>query len=109
METKLTKKQLDSLHVYCGDLAEALNDAGWDQRKVLKPGIDIPWTKLSVKEMLWKEVQKAMLHKESTTDLTTSEVTVVYEALNKGIAEKFGVAVGFPSEQEMIARKIFNK
>jgi len=54
-----TKSQRDSFHLWCGLLAEELNDAGLDQRVVLaamKEGFEIPWQKLIVKENLWKPV-----------------------------------------------------
>jgi len=70
---KRTLKQNKSLHKYCELLADALNDAGLDMKKVLRPTIDIPWTKTSVKEHLWKPIQEAMLSKESTTEMQTNE------------------------------------
>ena len=49
-----TEKQNNSLHAYCQGLADELNSAGLDMRVVLKPEYEIPWTKESVKEHLWR-------------------------------------------------------
>ena len=42
-------------------IANALNDAGLDMKKVLKPEIDIPWNTATVKEYLWRPVQNLQL------------------------------------------------
>jgi len=95
---KRTEKQQAAIEVYCRELANALNDAGFDMKKVFEvKQADVPWTQARVKEALWKPLQDAYLDKRSTTDLDTSEVSPVYEILNRHIAENFGVSVPFPS------------
>ena len=94
-----TSQQNKALHKYCELLAEALNEAGYDMKKTLKPEIDIPWNKDTVKEYIWKPVQKALIGKESTTEMTKLDPGQVYEVLNRHISEKFGVFVPFPSEE----------
>ena len=42
-----------------------------------------------------------MYGKESTTELTTSEVSKVYEQIAKLIGEKFGVIIEFPSKEQL--------
>jgi hypothetical protein len=91
-----TIRQNAALHKYFVRLFNALNDAGLDMRKVLKPEIEIPWTLSSVKEYLWRPVQRIMLEKDSTTELETSEVDKVYRVLDRKMLEK-GVNVAFPS------------
>jgi len=90
-------QQNKAIHVYCELLAIAFNDAGLDMKEVLKPEIDIPWEMKTVKEFIWKPIQKAQLQKQSTTQLDTAEVSKVYETINRHISEKFGVTVEFPS------------
>ena len=94
---KLTAKQRGALHLYCELLADALNSAGLDMKKTLKPEIDIPWTKDSVKRHLWKPILEAMTSKESTEDMDTIDPSSVYETLNRHLCEKFGVHVEWPS------------
>ena len=91
-----TLRQNAALHKYFVKLFNALNDAGLDMRKVLKPEIEIPWTLSSVKEYLWRPVQRIMLEKESTTELETTEVDEVYRVVDRKMIEK-GINVPFPS------------
>ena len=70
-------------------------------RVVLKPTYSILWTPESVKRDLWKPLQKAMFNKESTTELSTAEVSKVYEQIAHILGDKFGVELDFPSEQEL--------
>lgn len=90
-----------ALHLYFTQMADLLNEHGLDMRKVLKPGVDIQWTSETVKEYLWRPVQKAQLLKKSTTELTTAEIDKVYETLNFHIGN-FGVHVPFPSYKEIL-------
>jgi len=92
-----TPKQNNSIHAYFDLLADELNAAGLDMRQVLKPSVDIPWTASSIKEFIWKPIQKAMLGKESTTELETKEVDKVFDVLNRHMGEKFNIHVPFPS------------
>lgn len=103
MEDKLrTAQQNRALHLYFTHLAEALNDAGLDMRKVLKPEVEIPWSTMSVKEFLWRPIQEAQLGKSSTTELTTDEIDKVYDTVNRHLA-KHGVHVSFPSVEELMS------
>ena len=96
-EEQRTDKQNKALHVYCELLAEELNKAGLDMRTVLKPEVDIPWTKISVKNFLWRPIQKIMMDKESTTELNTCNPSDIHRVLDRYIAEKFGISVPWPS------------
>ena len=62
-----TLTQNRCLHLFCEWLAETLNDAGKDMRSTLRHDVEIPWTRESVKEHLWRPIQKAMTEKHSTT------------------------------------------
>lgn len=97
---KRTLTQNNAIHKYCDELSKALNEAGLDMRKVLKPGVSIPWSRDLVKKHLWKPIQDAMYEKRSTTQLNRVEVSEVYEVLNRHTAEKLGLSVPFPSRDE---------
>ena len=99
-EEQRTILQNKALHKYCELLAEALNDAGLDMKVVLKPEVDIPWTKESVKNHLWRPIQEIMMDKESTTEMSTADPGKIYEVLDRHISEKHGVHVEWPSNQE---------
>lgn len=96
-----TKRQNKALHVFCQLLADLLNESGLDQRKVLKPAIEIPWDLKAVKEKLWKPIQEAVIHKESTTDANRIEYTSVYNILAHHMATKLGVTIpDWPRKQD---------
>ena len=96
---KRTNAQNNALQVYCKQLAEAFCDRGLDMKKVLKEEYDIPWTGDSVREHLWKPLQKAMIQKKSTTKANTNEYSKVYDVLNRHFANKYGFSVPFPSRE----------
>lgn len=82
-------------------MADELSDAGLDMRKVLKPEVEIPWTKQSVKDHLFRPVMQAMLNKDSTTELTTQEIDLVFNTVNRHLG-KFGCSFEFPSIETII-------
>jgi hypothetical protein len=94
-----TDQQRKALEVFCRELAEALNDAGLDMKKTLKPDIDIPWSQESVKDYLWRPIQEAMTGKHSSTDLDTVQPSAISDVLNRHLSEKFGIYVPWPSER----------
>lgn len=97
-----TLQQNKALHLFFDMLAKSLNDAGLDQRAVLKPSVSIPWTKTAIKEQLWRPIQKAMYAKHSTTNLMKQEeIDQIHATLTRHLAEKFGVEyIPFPSYAE---------
>ena len=98
-EQQRTLLQNNSLHKYFELLAQALNDAGYDMRKTLKPGIDIPWDRDRIKEFLWRPIQVAMTGKASTTELNTVEPSEIYAVLDRHLGEKFGIHIEFPHDE----------
>jgi hypothetical protein len=112
-----TLQQNRALHVLFQLLANELNSNGLDMRKTLKPSVDIPWSGRSVKEWLWKPIQKAQLNKDSTTKLTTAEIDQVFDTLVRHLGQQFGIQLNFPSieqtlieaEAERRATKMFDK
>jgi hypothetical protein len=71
-------------------------------KTVLKPEVDIPWTMENAKNHLWRPIQEAMLGKESTRELTTDEVSKIYDVLNRHLGEKFGIECDFPSLESLM-------
>lgn len=88
-----TPAQNRALHVFLGQLAEVLGAAGLDMRRTLKESIDIPWTKESCKQYLWRPIQKAVTQQESTTTISKEELPLIYDTLARHLAEKHGVRV----------------
>ena len=96
-----TAQQNRALHLYFELIADQLNEAGLDMRAVLKPEVEIPWTARNIKEFIWRPVQKLQLGKDSTTNLTTKEIDIVFETVNRHLA-KHGVHVPFPSIEDLM-------
>jgi len=96
-----TLTQNSALHLWFQMLADELNAHGLDQRKVLKPGVEIPWDEASVKKNLWKPVQEAVIGKQSTAEADRNEYTAVYEVLAHHLATKLGItAPEWPKKTE---------
>lgn len=92
-EREKTPSQRSALHVWLEQLAEVLNEGGFDMKKVLKPEVDIPWTKLSAKQYLYKPVLEAMTGKSSTEEMNTIEPSKVCDVVGRHLAAKFGIVV----------------
>ena len=99
-----TLKQNSALHIFCQLVADELNLAGLDMPTVLAKSADIPWSKDTVKELIWRPIQKAQLLKQSTTELDTKEPGQVFETTTKFLSE-FGVYVPWPSIEEQINKE----
>ena len=70
-------------------------------KTVLKPSVEIPWSQDTVKEQLFKVVMNAMFPElKSTTELTSKQVSEVYETLNLHTSTKLGVSLAFPNREE---------
>ena len=95
-----TSAQNRSLHLYFTLLAKELNDSGQDMRKVLKESVEIPWGVVSIKDQMFKPIALAMFGKSSTTELSTKEISEVYEVLNRHTGEKLGISVIWPHEED---------
>lgn len=89
------------IRLYCKWLCEALNNAGLDMvevfKRISKTGV-IPWSPETVLERLWRPTQKHTYNTNSTTELNTEEVGIVYEALNCVTGDKLGVSMNFPDK-----------
>lgn len=89
--TKRTDSQNRSMWLDCELIAKKLQDAGIDWKMVIREGgIDIPVTKESVMEFLWRPVQRVMTGKGSTRDLskTEGEHGEIHEVVMRRLMEK---------------------
>ena len=97
-----SSQQNRALHKYYSLLAEELNSAGFDMRKTIKQDIDISWSGLSVKNYLWRPIQKVFLQEQSTAKLKKGDIDKIYDILNKIIGERTGVYIPFPCRDNML-------
>ena len=103
IEKKRTVLQNRSLHKLWSLVATELNNAGLDIKEVIKA--DVSWSMLTVKELMWKRLQKVLIGKESTTNLTTTEVDTVYDVFNRLLGEKFSIHVPYPCNEELLFKQ----
>src|SRR3990167_5742132 len=98
-----TGQQNRALHKFFSMLSEPLNIAGLEMKLVLKGDTQIWWTMESVKEYLWRPLQKVMFQKESTTELEKQiEIDKCHEQLMHILGEKHGVEfIPFPVEKKL--------
>jgi len=99
-----TNSQNNAMHLWCEMVAKTLNDAGMEMvvnipDKTRKPW-EVPWTKTSVKEQIWRPVQIAMTEKESTTEAERIEYNLIYEAISRRFAQSFGIALPLWPDKE---------
>jgi hypothetical protein len=97
----ITGRQFRAIHVYFDKVADMLNEAGLDMRAVLKPEVDIPWSKETVKEYMWKPIQKIAVGEESSKDILQEDVDKVFNIMNRHLA-KFGIHQPFPSIESIV-------
>jgi hypothetical protein len=95
-----TGAQNKAMHVGFGLVARALNEAGLDMRTVLKPDIELPWTKDSVKQYLFKPILTLMYGKDHTADLDKlEEPEAVWETMMRFLMQNHGVEhIPFPHD-----------
>lgn len=98
MEKKRTENQNRALHLYCSMVAQELEAGGHSMQNVIKKitKVDIYPTTENVKEIIWREIQKALYGKKSTTELTVAEVSKVYEVMSMFLSKHFGIDLDFP-------------
>ena len=108
-EKPRTLKQNDAMHLWFEMLATSLNDAGLSMLKTLKAEAEIPWTAITVKELLFKKMMEAMFNKTRTRDLTTKELTQVSETLIRYLGEKHGLETEFPSLDQLSDELVYER
>lgn len=108
-EKSRTLKQNRSLHKWFSLLADELNNVGLDQRRVLKESVMIPWSPEAIKERIFKPILEIQTTKKSTTEMTTKEIDLIFDTINRHLGEKFGLHVAFPSIEELMLQMEIKK
>ncbi len=101
---KRSNQQNRSLHKYLEWVAEAMADAGYDMRQVVK--LPIRPNMNNIKEEMFKPVMANLYpDKTSTTELSTTEMQDVYETFNLAISEKLGIGFDWPSNESLMNKQ----
>jgi len=104
-DSQRTIQQNRAIHVYFTLVATALNDGGFSVQAVVKHQMDIDFSPFLVKELIWRRAQEVHLGKKSTKDLTRKDIDIIYDHVNRYLAEKFHISEPFPSIEEIIRRQ----
>lgn len=102
-----TKQQNDALHLYFKQVSDELLDKGITMNDVVKlyKAIELTPTPEMVKNAIWRPIQLALLKKESTTALTSEEITNVYENVSRFLAQ-LEISLPFPSIDELLNKEL---
>lgn len=100
-----TAQQNKALHKYIGELSLEMMSAGQDLNAVLKEGYKIPATADVIKAVIIKPLCKVMFGVDSTTKLTSPQITELYDVVNKNFGERVGIHVPFPSREAILTDK----
>lgn len=87
-----TSAQNRALYAVLTRIATALNDSGHELKHPFA-GFDIPWSKVSVKELLFNPIMKEATSKKSSTELDRKELSNCMDALLRGLDQQLGVYV----------------
>lgn len=99
-----TDQQRKAIEVYCREVANALDREGHTLQDVVQKitKVEIRPTQANIKAVVWNEISKAYLSKSSSTQLEKSEVTLIYEAMNKWLGIQFQIHVPFPVDETKV-------
>jgi hypothetical protein len=106
--TQRTDHQNAALHLFFRQLAQAMQDADIDLKKLVEAkAVSVPMTEEMVKSVIWKPIQQTMYGKLSTTELDRAkEISDIYDVVNRHMIENFSddglVVPPFPSYEEQL-------
>lgn len=94
---KRTVQQNKALHKFCEEVANELNSQGITVQKFLDHTVELDWNKDTVKNLIWKPIQKALTDKGSTTELDkVNDIGLIWEHINRHLSITFGISVEWP-------------
>lgn len=97
-----TIRQNNSLHKWCREMADKLNETGLDLRIVLsKDKLETQWNEFLFKEIIIRQFATALYKKSKTSELTTKELSHLVDAITEAFNREFGVFVEFPSIESL--------
>ena len=103
METKIrTATQNKALHLAFTQISNLLVEQGIDQRTVVTElkGYSAPVTPEFLK-LVFKTIAWTMYRKNSTTELTTNEMTTCFNVFSKFLGEQYGIDCAWPSNDTL--------
>ena len=101
-DKKATPAQRGSLHVWCEQVGQVLNDAGLPMMKKAlfsDDMIEVDWNLLLVKEQIYKPMLSTLTGKTSTENQTTVDPSTVAEHLVRYFSSRGVVLPRWPSNK----------
>lgn len=97
-----TSQQNRALHLYLTQVANELDRQGHTLQDVVAKinKVEITPTMHNIKEVVFREIMKAMLGKDSTAFLAKQEIDQVYEVMNKWLGLHFQIHIPFPNDEQ---------
>ena len=91
-------QQNRALHLFFTIVSNQLNELGQEFIYFGLSGrqLSMPFTPILFKNMIWRELQKAMYGIESTTKINTEQINGILDVLVKHFGE-MGISVSFPN------------
>jgi len=108
--TKINKKrtltQNRALHLFFKHVSIELSRLGIQFNYTGLKGLEleIPYTGLLVKELIWKPIQKSLFDIDSTADLETGQINIILDVLVRFFADK-GIQIRFPSQIDLMIKE----
>lgn len=103
MKTKTPKQRTEqqnrAAHKFFRNLAVALDELGYEQTLTIG-SVTAPWTEETAKD-LFRTLGYKLYRKKSTADLTTTEMTAIYDLINRELTKR-GKHVPWPSMEELM-------
>lgn len=96
---KRSPTQNDSMHAYFQLVADECLERGIDLEAFVKIPFLIPMSKEMIKGA-WQGLQQIQLGKKHTSELTTEEVSKIYDTFNRFLSNEFKFSIPFPSDDE---------
>lgn len=99
-----TSRQQAALEVWCKTVADYFNEAGVTREvksSIYKDGaLETSWAQHSVKDEIWRVMQRAIVKKESSAELTTQEIGRVYDQIVLSLGQKGLTLPAWPVKRE---------
>lgn len=102
-EKQRTLRQNKALHKWFKESADTLNEHGADMQMILAKRLSVWWSEETFKEALFKQFIRRVYIKDSTTELSTKQLTESVQMVTDVIARETGVVLPeFPSTESLI-------
>jgi hypothetical protein len=94
-----SNKQNNTLHLLFRQLAEALNEAGFEIPHPFKRDLEIPYTEHSVKDLLYRPIVESLYGESSSAKLDAQQMSESMDILVDAVNRNTGVLVQVPTQE----------